>query len=152
MRLALACCLILAAAGARAAPAAPADALRAEILAADAELFAALNGRDLAGLQRRFSPTLEFYHDRGGISDYAANLRAFAHNFSQPQIVRREALPDTVRVYPAGPDAAMQIGEHRFCSAAAAGAREDCSIYGFAMVWRKEDGLWKLTRVLSYGH
>lgn len=129
-----------------------APGLRAEILAADAELFGALNARDLATMGRRFSPRLEFYHDRSGLTDYAANLRAFEQMFSRPQAVRREAMNDSVSVYPAGPGHAMHVGSHRFCSAPAPGAAEECSVYGFAMVWAREDGQWKLLRVLSYGH
>ncbi len=146
-------CLALACATSAAEDAAPdRNALRGAILAADAELATALNTRNIAILKRRFSTSLEFYHDQGGISDYAGNLRNFERNFSQRRTIRRETMNDTVEVFPAGPDAAMQIGSHRFCSAPAPGAQESCSVYRFSHVWRKEAGDWKLTRVLSYGH
>lgn len=128
------------------------NALRGAILAADADLATALNTRNIDILKRRFSESLEFYHDQGGISDYAGNLRNFERNFSQRRTIRRETMNDTVEVFPAGPDAAMQIGSHRFCSAPEPGAQESCSVYRFSHVWRKEGGEWRLARVLSYGH
>ncbi|USX27659.1 nuclear transport factor 2 family protein [Oxalobacteraceae bacterium OTU3CINTB1] len=129
----------------------PAD-LRAEILAADARLFGAINQRDIAAMKQGFSPRLEFYHDRTGLTGYADNIRIFENKFKEPGTLRREAMNDTAEVFPAGPDRAMHIGSHRFCSAEAPGAKEGCGVYRFSMVWEKEAGTWKLLRVLSYGH
>jgi len=36
-------------------------------------LFSAYNNRDLEGLMSFFSPDLEFYDDRSGLTDYAHN-------------------------------------------------------------------------------
>lgn len=131
----------------------PAQAkLEAEILAADARLFGALNNRDIGPMKEGFSPRLEFYHDRGGVSDYAANLAIFEKNFSAPNRIRREAMPETVEIFPSGPNHAMEIGKHRFCNKPSATEPEGCSVYGFSMVWERDGGQWKLLRVLSYGH
>lgn len=149
MRLATFCLFLATSASAHAADN---GALRSAILAADADLATALNTRNIDILKQRFSQNLEFYHDQGGISDYAGNLRNFERNFSQRGTIRRETMNDMVEVFPAGPDAAMQIGSHRFCSAPEPGAQESCGVYRFSHVWRKEAGEWKLARVLSYGH
>lgn len=144
-------CLLAASATAHGADDARAR-LTAEITAADARLFAGLNERDIGPLKAGFSPRLEFYHDRSGVTGYADNIALFEQNFRAPNRIRREAMPETVEVYPAGPDHAMHIGKHRFCNKPAGGAPEECGIYRFSMVWAREDGQWKLLRVLSYGH
>ena len=126
--------------------------LRAEILAADARLFGAINQRDIATMKAGFSPRLEFYHDRTGLTGYADNIRIFENKFKEPGTLRREAMNDTAEVFPAGPDRAMHIGSHHFCSSDAPGAKESCGVYRFSMVWEKEASAWKLLRVLSYGH
>lgn len=126
--------------------------LGAEITAADARLFAGLNDRNIGPLKAGFSPRLEFYHDRSGVTGYAENIAAFERNFKAPNRVRREVMPETVEVFPAGPQHAMHIGKHRFCNKPSAAEPEECSVYGFSMVWEREGGQWKLLRVLSYGH
>ena len=130
----------------------PPAQLKAEITAADARLFGGLNARDIGPLKAGFSPRLEFYHDRSGLTDYAGNIAIFERNFKAPNRIRREAMPDTVEVFPAGPNHAMHIGKHRFCNKPSATAPEECSVYGFSMVWERDGGQWKLLRVLSYGH
>ncbi|WP_296952292.1 nuclear transport factor 2 family protein [uncultured Massilia sp.] len=141
---------------ATAATAADEDPARArlerEIVAADARLFAGLNARDIGPLKEGFSPRLEFYHDRSGVTGYAENIAIFERNFRAPNRVRREALPGTVEVFPAGPDHAMHIGKHRFCNRPSPAAPEACSVYRFAMVWERDGGQWRLLRVLSYDH
>jgi hypothetical protein len=152
-RLWMAVCLTAASATALADPGDQARAqLKAEIVAADARLFAGLNKRDIAPLKEGFSPRLEFYHDRSGLTGYAENIAIFEQNFRGQNRIRREAMPDTVEVFPAGPNHAMHIGKHRFCNKPSEQEPEGCTVYGFSMVWEREGGTWKLLRVLSYGH
>lgn len=126
--------------------------LAAEIAAADARLFGGLNDRDIGPMKAGFSTRLEFYHDRTGLTGYAENIAIFEQNFKAPNRIRRLAMPETVEVFPAGPNHAMHIGQHRFCNQPSPAEQEACSIYRFSMVWEREDGQWKLLRVLSYGH
>lgn len=130
----------------------PRAQLLAEITAADARLFDGLNRRDIEPMKAGFSTRLEFYHDRGGVSGYADNIAVFEQNFRAPNRIRREAMPETVEVFPAGPNHAMHIGKHRFCNKPSDKAPEECGIYRFSMVWERNNGQWKLLRVLSYDH
>lgn len=149
----MAACLLTASTVASAAPKDPARAqLEAEITAADARLFGGLNNRDIGPMKAGFSPRLEFYHDRGGLSDYAGNIAVFEQNFKAPNRLRREAMPETVEIFPAGPNHAMHIGQHRFCNKPFSTEPEGCSVYRFSMVWERDGGQWKLLRVLSYDH
>ena len=146
-------CLMAACAASVAADQDPARTqLETEITAADARLFGGLNNRDIQPMKEGFSPRLEFYHDRSGLTGYAANIAIFEQNFKAPNRVRREVVPGSVHVFPAGPNHAMHIGSHRFCNKPSATAPEECSVYGFSMVWERDGGQWKLLRVLSYGH
>jgi hypothetical protein len=148
----VALCLMAACTAAAAASKDPARAqLEAEITAADARLFGGLNDRDIGPMKEGFSPRLEFYHDRSGVTGYADNIAIFEKNFRAPNRVRRIAMPETVEIFPAGPDHAMHIGKHRFCNKPP-GEPEGCSVYRFSMVWEREGGQWKLLRVLSYDH
>jgi hypothetical protein len=150
---AAAACLMAAGTAAMAGPADPARArLEAEITAADARLFGGLNNRDIGPMKEGFSPRLEFYHDRSGVTGYADNIAIFEKNFRSPGRLRRVAMPETVEVFPAGPNHAMHIGKHRFCNKPSDQEPEGCSVYRFAMVWEREGGQWKLLRVLSYDH
>lgn len=149
----VAVCLAVASAAALGAVKAPAQAqLEVEINAADARLFGGLNNRDIGPMKEGFSPRLEFYHDRSGLTGYAENIAIFEKNFKAPNLIRREAMPETVEIFPAGPDHAMHIGKHKFCNKPSASEPEECSVYGFSMVWERDSGQWKLLRVLSYGH
>jgi len=152
-RIVAAICLMVAGATAMAQSKDPARIrLEAEIAAADARLFGGLNTREIGPMKEGFSRRLEFYHDRSGVTGYAENIAIFEKNFQAPNRVRREAMPDTVEIFPAGPDHAMHIGQHRFCNKPAGMAPEECSVYRFSMVWEREGGQWKLLRVLSYDH
>ncbi|MDY0975330.1 nuclear transport factor 2 family protein [Massilia sp. CFBP9012] len=126
--------------------------LAADITAADARLFGGMNARDIGPMKEGFSRRLEFYHDRSGLTGYDDNIAAFEKMFKGPNRVRREAMPESVDIIPSGPDHAMHIGKHRFCNKPSASEPEGCSVYRFSMVWAREDGAWKLLRVLSYDH
>jgi hypothetical protein len=153
MKAIVAVCLLVASTAAMGEEPVPDRAkLTAEIMAADASLFGGLNNRDIGPMKEGFSRRLEFYHDRSGLTGYDENIAIFEKNFKAPNRIRREAMPETVEVFPAGADHAMEIGKHRFCNKPSAAEPEGCSVYRFSMVWAREAGQWKLMRVLSYDH
>lgn len=127
-----------------------ASTLYAEIAAADSAVFGAFNRHDMDTLRARFTRDLEFYHDRSGLTSYDDNMAAFADLFARDDDLRRTLVAGTMEVYPMGEAGAIQVGEHRFCHDE--GGREDCGTFPFVMIWRQEDGLWKVARVVSYGH
>ncbi|AKC87186.1 nuclear transport factor 2 family protein [Pseudoxanthomonas suwonensis] len=126
--------------------------LRATIARLDHDVFDAFNRcADPAELDRHagyFDPAVEFYHDTGGVTwsreAMLENTRRYAcGNFT------REVVPGSLRVYPVPGFGAIAQGGHRFCQAAT-GTCE--GLADFTMVWRLDDGQWRITRVLSYGH
>ncbi|GAA0744253.1 MULTISPECIES: hypothetical protein [Sphingomonas] len=63
--------------------------------------------------------------------------------------VRRERIDTSFRVHPIKDYGAIEEGEHRFCELATGRCE---GIAKFVMVWAKQDGAWRITTVLSYGH
>lgn len=125
-------------------------ALEDEIRHADQELFAAFNAHDLPGLQRFFSRDLEFFHDTGGLLTFAQTMQGFESNFVRNNGLRRDLVEGTLEVFPIANYGAIETGAHTFCHVE--GGRNDCGTFKFVHVWRKRDGQWQITRVVSYGH
>ncbi len=125
-------------------------ALREQILAADERLFAAFNRRDVPGMATIFSERLEFFHDKGGLTGYAQNLRTFEASFKAGQATRRERVETDQEVFPLGDFGAFHSGSHRFCQAAQ--QPPSCQTYRFANVWERTPDGWRLLRVVSYDH
>lgn len=132
-----------------AAPAAPpADPLTAEIGSLDAKVFDAYNRCDLPVFSSYFDPKVAFYHDKGGATFDRDTMVDSTRKYICGK-VRRELIPESFRVYPIGDYGAIEEGEHRFCELATGRCE---GIAKFVMVWAKQDGAWRITNVLSYGH
>ncbi|MCB2376679.1 nuclear transport factor 2 family protein [Hymenobacter sp. BT635] len=132
---------------------APVDkALYATIARQDSLLFVAFNRHDLAQLQTFFAEDLEFYHDKGGLANYEQNLAGFRRLFEQNKTtgLNRQLVPGTLEVYPVKGYGAVETYEHRFCHQE--NGQADCGTFKNMMIWRLQDGQWKVTRVVSYGH
>ena len=130
----------------------PHDPLFTQIAQLDSEAFDAFNRcSDPAQLQRHagyFDANVEFYHDTGGVTwtrdaMLANTAKYVCGNFT------RELVAGTLKVYPIKDFGAIAQGTHRFCQTASGKCE---GLADFAIVWRLEDGKWKITRVLSYGH
>ena len=131
---------------------APADPLYNEIARMDTKLFDAFNKRDYSAVKGFFTTDLEFYHDRDGFTDYKQNMEAFHKHFLSSQRVRRELVPDTLEVYPMAHYGAVEIGVHRFYVTDKGKSEQLGATAKFVMLWRKKDGAWKISRVISFDH
>ncbi len=126
------------------------DELRQTVARLDAELFAAFNAKDVPRLMSYFADDLEFYHDKGGLSDFAQTKESFARLFAQSPDITRTLVPGSLAVYPIKGYGAMHIGTQRFCHVE--NGRQDCGNSKFVMVWQQQGNTWKITRVVSYDH
>ena len=124
--------------------------LYVEISSQEAALVAAFNGRDLAASMALFSDDLEFYHDVGGLQSYADVKAGLANLFARDNGIRRELVAGSLRVFPIKDYGAVELGAHRFCHKE--NGKDDCGTFEFVHVWRRDEGGWKLSRVVSYGH
>jgi ketosteroid isomerase-like protein len=123
-----------------------------EISKMDTILFDAFNRRDLAKLKTLFTEDLEFYHDRGGLTNYQQAMDSFKKNFDSPTTVRRELVDGTLEVYPIQGYGAVEIGVHRFYSTDPGQKERLTATAKFVHVWQKKNGEWKIARVISYDH
>jgi ketosteroid isomerase-like protein len=121
-----------------------------EIAAADKKLFDAFNAGDARTVGLMFDKSLEFFHDRGGLSGYEGTMKQLTENFARPDRPRRELVPGTLEVYPIKDYGAIEVGAHRFCHEE--NGKPDCGVFKFTHVWQKKDDGWKITRVISYDH
>ena len=126
----------------------PADPLTTEIGALDAKVFDAYNRCDLPTFSGYFDPKVAFYHDTGGATFERDAMVDGVRKYICGK-VKRELMPATFRVYRIKDYGAIEEGEHRFCELVTGRCE---GIAKFVMVWAKQDGAWRITSVLSYGH
>jgi hypothetical protein len=124
------------------------EALTVEITALDGSVFGAYNRCDLTVFSGYFDPKVAFDHDTGGATFDRETMVASTRKYICGK-VRRELIPASFHVYPIKDFGAIEEGEHRFCELATGRCE---GIAKFVMVWRKQDGAWRITNVLSYGH
>jgi hypothetical protein len=126
------------------------DRLYSEIAHMDSVLFNAFNNRDTVTFKKLFTTDLEFFHDQGGLTDYAYTIQSLKNAVSRNDGLRRELVPGSLEIYPIPDYGAMEIGAHTFCHQE--NGKQDCGTFKFVHIWKKTGNEWKITRVVSYGH
>lgn len=116
----------------------------------DSILFTALQQQDTVTAKNLFTKDLEFYHDKGGLSNYQQNMEAFKTLFTKTNGLKRELVKGSLEVYPIKDYGAIQEGKHRFCHPE--NGQQDCGTFKFIHIWKREEGKWKISRIISYGH
>lgn len=125
--------------------------LTKEIQVMDSILFDAFNNKDIEKIKTLFSDDLEFYHDKGGVSNYGENIKSIQAIFNNPNsAVSRTAVEGSFEVYPIANYGAVQTGKHKFCNTE--NGSKGCSIFKFVHLWEKTGEGWKVARVISYDH
>ena len=126
------------------------DALFQTILSLDAKLFDAYNHCDLGKFGSLLADDLEFYHDKSGLSRGRQSLVEGVKNNICGKVTR-ELVPGTLEVYPIANYGAVEIGVHRFHHP----GHEKTEAVGeakFIHLWQNKDGVWKITRIISFDH
>lgn len=121
-----------------------------EIAHMDSVLFNAYNAHDIEKIKPLFDKSLEFYHDKGGLAGYDQTIAGLANQFAQNNGIRRSLIPGSLEVYPIKDYGAIEIGVHHFCHIE--NGQQVCGDFKFVHIWQKKNGLWKITRVVSYDH
>lgn len=127
------------------------DSLYNEMAHMDSVLFNAFNTRDVEKFKSLFSEDLEFYHDKGGLTNYEYTInfmKDVAKNNNNG--LRRDLVKGSLEVYPIPGYGAMEIGAHTFCHLE--NDKQNCGTFKFVHIWQKKNDEWKITRVVSYGH
>jgi hypothetical protein len=117
----------------------------------DTALFDAYNTCDLEKFGALLADDLEFYHDNDGLSRGAQKtIDAIKQNICGK--VHRDLVPGTLKVYPLKGYGAVETGIHLFCDPKLGKCPDGSGAARFTMLWEFRDGVWLLTRVISYDH
>lgn len=131
-----------------------------EILAADAEFFGAFfDTCDIDTVRRYVADDFEMFHDKGGrVSTSGAEFVRQAQEKCERQrqgsdfLSTRKLVPETLKVYPIANYGAIAVGVHRFYAVKPGAPDRLTETAPFTIVWKEEQGQWKLARALSYDH
>ena len=124
--------------------------LYTEIAHMDSVVFNAFNTRNVDKFKTLFTEDLEFYHDKGGLTNYEHTINFLKITTETNNQLKRELVKGSLEVYPIPGYGAMEIGEHTFCHLE--NGKQDCGTFKFVHIWQKKNGEWKISRVVSYGH
>ena len=124
------------------------DPLFNTVQSLDTKLFTAYNHCDLTTVSSMVAEDLEFYHD---VTGFSAGRQSLLDGLKQNICgkVTRQLVPGTLEVYPIAHYGAVEIGVHRFYHP---GDPTNIGEAKFITLWQNEDGLWKITRALSFDH
>ena len=126
------------------------DELTRTVASLDSALFEAYNQCDLDKFGTFFIDDVEFYHDQGGVTLGRQSLtESVKKNICSK--VRRELVPGTLEVYPMHGFGAVEMGVHRFHQPKV-DPNQPVGEAKFIHLWQKKEGVWKITRVISYDH
>ena len=120
------------------------------IASQDSGLFGAFNAHDIELLKTFFTGDLEFYHDKSGLTNYDQTNGNFKKMFDQNNGIKKELVPNSLEVYPIKDYGAIEVGEHQFCHIE--NGKNDCGAFPFIILWQKQAGNWRVSRVISYNH
>ena len=128
------------------------DTLFRQIAASDSAFFDAYNNCQLPTMKSYLTSDVEFYHDQSGLSHLAGVMDALRKNICGK--VHRTPVPGSLEVYPLKGYGAVATGLHRFCDSRkySACVEGNSGIAKFVTLWRKQNGKWRMSRVLSYDH
>jgi hypothetical protein len=144
----LAACLLFAPLLAAFAQSPPAE-LNRTIAALDTALFDAYNTCNLEKFKSLLAADVEFYHDQGGLSVGAQTItEQVKQNICGKS--RRELVAGSLQVYPMHGYGAVEMGVHRFYPPEK--GSEATGEAKFIHLWQNKDGVWKITRIISYDH
>lgn len=126
------------------------------ILSKDSLLFnVGFNTCDIKQYENLLSDNLKFYHDKDGISDktkFLYDLKNGLCKSPETRQVKRFLVKESTEIFPLYRNGvlygAIQNGEHLFYES----KESEPGSAKFSNVWMLENGDWKLTTSLSFGH
>jgi hypothetical protein len=116
----------------------------------DSSLFAAYNSKNLDLMKTYFTKDLEWYQDNGGLIDFEKVFENFNSIFNRDYDLKRNLIKESLEVHPIEGYGAIEIGKHRFKHIE--NGKLEIGIFKFLMIWKNDNGNWKISRVVSYDH
>jgi hypothetical protein len=127
-------------------------ALYDELLQMDSAVFdASFVSCDHEKANAMFTQDVEFYHDKTGFQSGAAvhaNTKKLTESCPRARGITRELVAGSLQVFPIKDFGAVQMGEHRFIERGSS----TLTVAKFVHLWKKDEGKWRLSRVLSFDH
>jgi hypothetical protein len=122
------------------------DSLYKKIVELDSIFFNAYNTCNIAMQERMYADSIEFYHDKGGLSTSKKDLIANTQKFVCGK-VSRLLVKGSIEVSPVPGYGAVEIGMHAFHN------NEEPNHVGkaarFVLIWKNTNDVWTITRVIS---
>lgn len=116
------------------------------------------NQCDITYLESRMAQDLKFYHDQSGFQDrkkFFENIQQYICAPSTKKPIRKVDV-NSLEVFPLYNNGklygAIQMGVHHFYSREPGKDDVHTSTAKFTHVWLMQEGIWKLSEVLSYDH
>jgi len=131
-----------------------------EIRAADAAFFRAFfDTCDIEAVRGALTDDFEMFHDKGGrVATSGAEFVKSTQDKCRRQAEgsdfqsTRRLLPETMKVFAINNYGAISTGTHEFFAVKAGEPDRLTETGQFTIVWKEEDGRWKLARALSFDH
>ncbi len=121
-----------------------------EIAQMDSTIFAAYNTQNIGAFKKLFTDDLEWFQDNDGLISYKKVFENFESMFNRENKLKRELVKGSLEVHPIKNYGAIEIGTHQFKHFE--NGKEEVCTFKFMMIWQKKDGVWKISRVISYDH
>jgi hypothetical protein len=116
----------------------------------DSSLFAAYNSKNLDLMETYFTRDLEWYQDNGGLIDYEKVFSNFKSIFNRDYDLKRNLIKESLEVHPIEGYGAIEIGKHQFKHIE--NGKLEIGTFKFLMIWKNDNGNWKISTVISYDH
>jgi hypothetical protein len=116
----------------------------------DSSLFAAYNSKNLDLMKTYFTKDLEWYQDNGGLIDFEKVFSNFQSIFNREYDLKRNLIKESLEVHPIEGYGAIEIGKHQFKHVE--NGKLEIGTFKFVMIWKNDNGNWKISRVISYDH
>ncbi|HEX7847341.1 MAG TPA: nuclear transport factor 2 family protein [Chitinophagaceae bacterium] len=112
----------------------------------DSIYWQAYNSCDMETQAGFFSDSIEFYHDKGGLSTSKPQILEAIKNNVCGKVTRIE-VPGNLEVYPIKDFGAVVMGVHKFFNKEEPNAPSHPGRY--IGVWQQMNGQWKMKRIIS---
>ncbi len=97
-----------------------------------------------------FTKDLEWYQDNGGLIHFDKVFENFQSIFNRDYTLKRSLIKESLEVHPIQGYGAIEIGMHQFSHIE--NGKLEVGTFKFLMIWKNENGNWKIARVISYDH
>lgn len=116
----------------------------------DSSLFAAYNSKNIDLMKTYFTSDLEWYQDNGGLIGFEKVFSNFKSIFDRDYELKRNLIKESLEVHPVEGYGAIEIGKHQFKHFE--NGKLEVGTFKFLMIWKNDNGTWKISRVVSYDH